>query len=76
MVGAVLFGLTYPTVFPWISKLANYGAKTIPGLWNINVWLTIIFFAGFVFFTFYLLERVIKLRPDKVTQAPGTAEQE
>jgi len=62
----MLFGLTYPTVFPWISKLANYGQKTIPDLWNINLWLTIIFFTEFVLFTFYLLERVIKLRRDKM----------
>jgi hypothetical protein len=66
LVGAVLFGLTYPAVFPVISKVANYGSKTIPGLWNINLWLTVIFFAEFVFFTFYLLARVIKLRQDKL----------
>jgi len=61
-----LFGLTYSDVFPQISKLANYGQKTMPDLWNLNTWLMIIFFAEFIFFAFYLLERVIKSRRDRV----------
>ena len=39
----------------------------MPDLWNLNTWLVIIFFGEFVLFTFYLLERVIKLRRNKVS---------
>jgi hypothetical protein len=56
LTGAVLFGLTYPSVFPAISRLAAYGNVTLGQLWNVNSWLLIGLFAGMSLFLFYLID--------------------
>lgn len=63
--GAFLWGATYPTVFPQISALANLGAVTLPGLLDLNTWLTVFFFVEMCLFLFWILEKVGQLRADK-----------
>jgi uncharacterized protein len=65
LTGAVIFGLTYQYVFPPISKIANLGAVTMPGLWNINPYLTVLAFSLLSLFLFYLIDRVGMQRKER-----------
>jgi hypothetical protein len=58
LTGAVIFGLTYQSVFPQISKIANLGNVTMPELWNISPFLTVLAFSLLSLFLFYLIDRV------------------
>jgi len=60
-----LFGLTYEQVFPVISKIANIGNVTMPDLWNINPYLTVLAFALLSLLLFYLIDRAGLHRKDK-----------
>jgi uncharacterized membrane protein YedE/YeeE len=66
LAGAVLYGLTYPQVFPAISKIANLGNVVLPDLLNLNPYLTVILFDLIVLFLFYLIERAGLQRKDKL----------
>lgn len=57
LVGAGLYGITYPTVFPAISAIANSGSVVIPDLWNLNPFLTVLLFTLLTLFLFYLIDR-------------------
>jgi uncharacterized membrane protein YedE/YeeE len=57
LVGAGIYGLTYPTVFPAISAIANSGNVVIPDLWNLSPFLTVLLFALMALFLFYLIDR-------------------
>jgi uncharacterized membrane protein YedE/YeeE len=57
LVGAGIYGLTYPTVFPAISTLANVGNVVIPDLWNLSPYLTVLLFAVIALLLFYLIDR-------------------
>jgi hypothetical protein len=65
LAGAVLYGLTYPQVFPVISKIANLGNVVLPDLLNLNPYLTVLLFALFILFLFYLIERAGLQRKEK-----------
>ncbi len=65
LTGAVVFGLTYPTVFPQISRLAAYGNVTLGQLWNVNSWLLITVFALMSLFLFYLIDHGL-IRKDRI----------
>ena len=65
LTGAVLFGLTYDSVFPKISAIANLGSTNIPDLWNISAGLTVAFFGLMSLFLFYLIDRVGMQRKEK-----------
>lgn len=67
--GALLWGATYPAVFPQISAIANAGAVTLPALMELNTWLTIFFFVEMCLFLFWILEKVGQLRRDKVADS-------
>ena len=71
--GAAIFGLTYQSVYPKLSAIANYGAKSLPQLWHINHWLLIIFFVLVTVLLLYLLEKQGELRRDKL-QPPSPDE--
>jgi hypothetical protein len=58
LTGAVVYGLTYQNVFPQISSLANYGSVVIPGLWNLDPYLTVLAFALMALLLFYLIDRM------------------
>ncbi|MFH2038366.1 MAG: hypothetical protein ABIJ65_02920 [Chloroflexota bacterium] len=66
LTGAVIYGLTYQQVFPQISKLANLGSVTMPDLWNINPYLTVLVFSLMSLLLFYLIDRVGWQRKDKI----------
>jgi uncharacterized membrane protein YedE/YeeE len=57
LVGAAIYGLTYPDIFPAISAIANSGSVVIPDLWNLSPYLTILLFALMALFLFYLIDR-------------------
>jgi hypothetical protein len=57
--------LTYQQVFPAISAIANYGNTTIPDLWNLSPFLTILLFAVMSLFLFYMIDRAGWKRAEK-----------
>ncbi len=64
--GAVLWGLTYPVVFPLIVKVANLGNVVIPDMWNLNPYLAVIAFDLMALLLFYLVERAGLQRKEKL----------
>ena len=65
LVGAIIFGLTYQQVFPQISAIANYGNVVMPGLWNLNPYLTVLAFSVMALLLFYLIDRAGMQRKEK-----------
>ena len=65
LAGAFIYGLTYPRVFPLISKIGNLGNVILPDLLHIDPYLTIFLFALIVLFLFYLIERAGLQRKEK-----------
>ncbi len=66
LTGAVIYGATYPSVFPSISKIANLGSTILPTVFDVNLWLTVLLFVLITLTLFYFLERHGNLRKDKV----------
>jgi hypothetical protein len=66
LAGAVVYGLTYPYVFPAISKVANLGNIVLPDALNVSPFLIIFLFTLIVLFLFYLIERAGLQRKDKL----------
>ena len=66
MVGAAIYGLIYPQIFPAISGIANYGNVVLSQLWNLNVWLVIIVFGLLSVLLFYLIDRAGLHRKEKM----------
>ena len=62
LVGAVIYGATYQSVYPAISTIANLGSVTLPGLLDIDLWLTIVLFVLMSVTLFYFLGRHGELR--------------
>ncbi|MBK8137194.1 MAG: YeeE/YedE family protein [Chloroflexi bacterium] len=57
LVGAIIFGLTYQSVFPAISAIANAGNIVIPDVLDVSPFLTVVVFALMSLFLFYLIDR-------------------
>ncbi|RMF01610.1 MAG: hypothetical protein D6768_10260 [Chloroflexi bacterium] len=55
LVGAILFGLTYGSVYPAVSAIANLGNTYMPDLFNANAWLLIVLLALVSAYLFYIL---------------------
>jgi hypothetical protein len=66
LVGGGLFSATWKDVFPKISTTANLGNTILPELWNVSSVLTALVFVELTLFLFYLLERQIGQRADKL----------
>ena len=66
MTGAGLFAATWKDVFPKISTMANLGNTILPELWNLSSVLMALVFVEFTLFLFYLLERKIGQRRDRM----------
>ena len=65
LTGALLFGLTYNSVYLQINKLATDARIVIPDAINVNPWLVIALFTAVTLLLFYILDRAIKMRPNK-----------
>lgn len=72
LTGAAIFGLTYPTVFPKISRLAKAGNVTFEAIWNINSWLFIILFGLISLLLFYLIDRAGLQRKETMSADEGS----
>ncbi|HID50468.1 MAG TPA: hypothetical protein EYP41_00315 [Anaerolineae bacterium] len=70
-VGAVIYGLLYPQIFPQISALANYGSVIMPDMWQVSAALVIIFFTLFSLVLFYAIDRAHAQRKDKLETKQG-----
>lgn len=66
MTGAAIYGWAYPSIFPTISAILNVGTTILPALLNVDLWLTVLFFALVSLTLFYFLEKHGNLRRDKV----------
>jgi hypothetical protein len=55
LIGAILFGLTYSSVYPAISGIANLGNIYLPDLFDVNHWLLIVLLALISLYLFYVL---------------------
>ena len=66
LTGALLFGLTYNSVYLQINKLATDARVVIPDVVDVNAWLVIGLFTAVTLLLFYILERAIKMRRNKV----------
>ncbi len=64
--GALLFGLTYQSVYLQINKLASDARVALPDVVDVNAWLVIALFTAVTLLLFYILERAIKMRRNKV----------
>ena len=62
-----MFAATWKDVFPKISVIADLGNTILPDLWNLSSVLTALVFVEFTLLLFYLLERVLGHRTDKLT---------
>jgi len=65
LVGALLFGLTYNSVYLQLNKIASEARIVLPDAIDANHWLVIALFTAITLVLFYALERAIKLRRDK-----------
>ena len=66
LTGAGTFAATWKDVFPKINQIANYGNESLPGMWNLSNVLMALVFIEFTLLLFYLLERIIGQRKDKM----------
>ena len=67
LTGAGLFAATWKDVFPKINQIANLGNTSLPQLWNLSNVLMALVFIEFTLLLFYLLERTLGQRADKLT---------
>jgi uncharacterized protein len=66
LTGAVIFGLTYQQVLPKISAIAKVGNVTLPQIWNISPFLTVLVFSLLSLILFYLIDRMgMQRKPDE-----------
>ena len=68
LTGAAIYGLIYPSVFPAISAIANFGNTVLGTLWDVNVWLLIALFAVMALLVFYVIDRTNVQRKDKLNK--------
>jgi len=68
LTGAGIFAATWKDVFPKVNQIANLGNTILPELWNLNNVLTALVFIEFTLLLFYMLERRIGQRADRMTR--------
>jgi len=66
LTGAGLFAATWKDVFPKINQIANLGNTSLPQLWNLSNVLMALVFIEFTLLLFYLLERKLGQRADRL----------
>jgi uncharacterized protein len=55
--GAVLFGLTYPRLYPLVAGVANMGSVTLARALDVDAWLIVILLCEMGALLFYAIER-------------------
>jgi hypothetical protein len=55
--GAVVFGMTYPYVYPRVATVANLGSVTVMQALHVDGWLVVILFSEITLLLFYAIER-------------------
>jgi len=71
LTGAIIFGLTYQSFMPELTKLMNLGNLSMPELLGLSPALTVIVMVLMFGLVLYVVERTHAARPDKVAgQAP------
>ena len=55
--GAVVYGLEYERVMPWLTRFGNLGNVTFAGLLHVEPWLVVLLFAELTLLVFYVIER-------------------
>lgn len=68
LTGAGLFAATWKDVMPKIKQIADLGNVILPELWNLSNVLTALVFIEFTLLLFYLLERKLGQRADRLTK--------
>ena len=69
LTGAIIFGLTYQSIYPVISSIANLGNIALPQALNVNAWLTILLFTLISLMLFYWLAKKGDPRTEKTSSA-------
>lgn len=64
--GAVIYGFLYPHVMPQLTSIANYGAGSLPQLFNVSSWLMALVFVQAIALLLYVLEKKDVRRRDKL----------
>lgn len=59
--GAVVYGLEYERVMPWLTRFGNLGNVTFAALLRVEPWLVVLLFVEITLFVFYALERGLSL---------------
>jgi uncharacterized membrane protein YkvI len=62
----VIYGFLYPLVMPRLTAIANYGATSLPQLFNLSPWLTALVFVQAIALLLYVLERKRVVRADRL----------
>lgn len=57
LTGAVIYGLTYQSVFPKISEIGKIGSVVMPDMWNLDPYLTVLLFGLISLLLFYAIDR-------------------
>ena len=64
-----MYGFLYPSVMPKLTAIANYGAVSLPQLFNLSPWLTALVLVEMIALLLYVLEKKDARRRDKLETA-------
>lgn len=62
----MIYGFLYPAIMPRLTAIANYGATSIPQLFNLSPWLTALVFIEAILLLLYVLEKKDVRRREKL----------
>lgn len=62
----MIYGFLYPHVMPQLTSLANYGATSMPQLFNVSAWLMALVFVQAIALLLYVLEKKNVRRQDRL----------
>lgn len=55
--GAVIYGLLYPHLMPRLTSIANFGAASMPQLFDVAPWLMALVLVELILLVLYVLEK-------------------
>jgi len=56
----------YPSLMPGLTAVANYGAASLPEMFHLSTWLTVVVFIEMIVLLLYVLEKTNAKRRDKL----------